>query len=66
MRIIRAYFPLSNITLWKVASWTTMRIIRGMRISEGQIIRATLYYGMPINLVIIDNVLLCVYVCQKR
>ena len=46
MRIIRAYFMLSNITLWKVVSWTTMRIIRGMRISEGQIIRATLYLNL--------------------
>ena len=45
MRIIRAYFTLSNITLRKVVSWTTMRIIRGVRISEGQIIRATLYCG---------------------
>ena len=45
MWIIRAYFALSNITLWKVVSWTTMRIIQGVRISEGQIIRATLYWG---------------------
>ena len=42
MRIIRAYFTLSNITLRKVVSWTTMQIIRGVRISEGQIIQATL------------------------
>ena len=44
MRIIRAYFTLSNITLRKVVSWTTMRIIRGVRISEGQIIWATPYW----------------------
>ena len=34
---------LSNITLWKVVSWTTMQIIQGVPISEGQITRATLY-----------------------
>ena len=43
MQIIQAYFTLSNITLQRVVSRTIMRIIREVRISEGQIIRATLY-----------------------
>ena len=43
MQIIQAYFMLSNITLRRIVSWTIMRIIRGMRISEGQIIRVILY-----------------------
>ena len=38
---------LTNITLWRVVSQTIMRIIQGMRISEGQIIRATLYHVIP-------------------
>ena len=42
MRIIRAYFTLSNIMLWRVVCWTIMWIIWGIRISEDQIIRATL------------------------
>ena len=46
MRIIRAYFMLSNITLQRVVSRTIMRIIWGMRISEGQIIWAVLYFSM--------------------
>ena len=43
MQIIRAYFMLSNMTLWRVVSQIIMRIIQGVQISEGQIIRATLY-----------------------
>ena len=43
VRIIRTYLILSNITLRRVVSQTIMRIIRGMRISEGKIIRAILY-----------------------
>ena len=39
MRIIRAYFMLTNIMVRRVVSWTIMRIIRGVRISKGQIIR---------------------------
>ena len=44
MQIIQAYFTLNNITLRRVVSQTIMRIIREVRISEGQIIRATLYW----------------------
>ena len=43
MWIIRGYFTLSNITLWRVVSCTIMRIIREMQISKGQIIRTILY-----------------------
>ena len=43
MRIIRAYFTLRFNQRSKVVSWTTMQIIREVRISEGQIIRAILY-----------------------
>ena len=39
----QAYFMLSNITLGRVVYQTIMQIIREVRISEGQIIRATLY-----------------------
>ena len=42
-QIIRVYFKLSNITLQRVVSRTVMRIIWGVRISQGQIIRAILY-----------------------
>ena len=38
---------LSNITLQRVVYWTTMWIIREVRISEGQIIRAVLYCKCP-------------------
>ena len=41
--IIRAYFTLSNITLWRVVSWTAMQINQEVRMSEGQIIWAVLY-----------------------
>ena len=40
---------LSNITLWRVVSRTIMRIIRGMRISEGQIIQVILYKMLRIS-----------------
>ena len=35
VRIVWAYFMLSNIMLWRVASRTIMQIIQEMRISEG-------------------------------
>ena len=43
MRILQAYFTLGFNQQSRVVSWTTMRIIRGVRINEGQIIRAILY-----------------------
>ena len=43
MRIIQAYFTLHFSQQSRVVSWTTMPIIREVRISEGQIIRALLY-----------------------
>ena len=43
MWIIRAYFTLHFNQRSRVVYWTTMQIIRGVRISEGQIMRAILY-----------------------
>ena len=43
MQIIRAYFTLCFNQQLRVVSWTTIRIILEVRISEGQIIRAILY-----------------------
>ena len=47
VRIIRAYFTLRFNQRSRVVSWTTMWIIREVRISEGQIVRATLYSSWP-------------------
>ena len=43
MQIIRAYFTLCFNQQFRVVSWTAMRIIQEVRISEGQIIRTILY-----------------------
>ena len=49
MQIIQDYFMLSNVTLRKVVSGTIMRIIREVRISKGQIIRAILFPTLYVN-----------------
>ena len=46
MQIIRAYFTLRSYEQQRVASRASMRIKRGMQISEGQIIRAILYCNL--------------------
>ena len=46
MQIIRVYFTLRFNQQSRVISWTTMRIIQEVRISEGQIIRAMLLMGL--------------------
>ena len=43
MQIIRAYFMLHSYEMQGVVSEASMQIKRGVRISEGQIIRAILY-----------------------
>ena len=43
MQIIRANFTLHFCQQWRVVYRTTIRIIREVRINEGQIIRAILY-----------------------
>ena len=51
-------FKLSNIMLRRVVSQTVMQIIWGMRISEGQIIRAILYLSAQVCLLtFIKNVI---------